>query len=99
MQRKNGWYTQVDRVGSFREHYQEGRLHREDGPACIFPDGTQMWYVHGELSREDGPAIVCGNGYTFWALNGRLVDREDVLDTPDKVEQYILNQTIERLSG
>jgi hypothetical protein len=93
---KNGWYVKRQ-GGSVREHYQEGLLHRDHGPACIFPDGTQMWYIRGSLSREDGPAIVCGNGTAFWALDGRLVDKEDVLDTPEKVEEYLLNQTIERI--
>jgi hypothetical protein len=24
-------------------------LHRDDGPAVIYPDGTQEWYKRGEL--------------------------------------------------
>lgn len=35
------------------EHYDEqGRLHRESGPAVSYPDGTQEWYVHGVLDHK-----------------------------------------------
>lgn len=27
--------------------YQDGKLHRDDGPAVIYPDGTQYWYQNG----------------------------------------------------
>ncbi len=30
----------------------DGRLHREDGPAREFKDGSQFWYKNGELHRE-----------------------------------------------
>ncbi len=32
-------------------------LHREDGPAVEFFNGTKYWYKDGKLHREDGPAI------------------------------------------
>lgn len=33
-------------------------FHRMGGPAIIYPNGTQEWYVNGILHRESGPAIV-----------------------------------------
>jgi hypothetical protein len=31
---------------------EEGVLHREDGPAVIFPDGVMRWYLRGkEVTR------------------------------------------------
>jgi hypothetical protein len=33
-------------------------LHREDGPAVIWPHGTKEWYQNGVLHREDRPAVV-----------------------------------------
>jgi len=31
---------------------EEGVVHREDGPAVIFPDGVARWYVRGkEVTR------------------------------------------------
>ena len=31
-----------------------GELHREDGPAVIYPDGTKKWYLNGvELTENE----------------------------------------------
>jgi hypothetical protein len=40
--------------------YKNDELHRDDGPAVVFPDGTQIWYKNGKLHRDDGPAIING---------------------------------------
>lgn len=47
-------------------------LHREDGPAIEWPDGTTFWYQHGNLHREDGPAIDHTSGYGEWWFNNIL---------------------------
>lgn len=52
---------------------KEGRLHRKDGPAKIFPDGTRAWYLDGELHREDGPAIIWFNDDKDWFIRGEAV--------------------------
>ncbi len=52
--------------------YQNGQLHREDGPACEGSDGTKSWYQNGQLHREDGPAIETANGGKHWWKNGKL---------------------------
>jgi hypothetical protein len=39
-----------------------GKLHREDGPAGEFADGTKRWYHYGKLHHEDGPADEYANG-------------------------------------
>ncbi|ARN81022.1 aldehyde dehydrogenase [Methylocystis bryophila] len=32
---------------------EEGNIHREDGPAIVFPDGALRWFVRGrEVTRE-----------------------------------------------
>lgn len=36
---------------------EHGQLHRTDGPARIFPDGYQAWYLNGKRHRTGGPAI------------------------------------------
>jgi len=53
-----------------------GQLHREDGPAIIYPDGYQGWYHDGKLHREDGPAVTEPDGSQYWYQNDRL-HRED----------------------
>ena len=49
----------------------EGQLHREDGPAVIYADGSQEWYINGDLHREGGPAIINADGSQEWYINGK----------------------------
>jgi hypothetical protein len=35
-----------------------GKLHREDGPAIEHITGYQEWWFNGERHRVDGPAII-----------------------------------------
>ncbi len=48
----------------------DGVLHRTDGPAVTWPDGTLEWWQHGKVHREDGPAYVHPDGTEAWYLNG-----------------------------
>ena len=50
-------------------YYINNLLHREDGPAVEFIDGSKFWYVNNRLHREDGPAIEYSNGGKGWFLN------------------------------
>ncbi len=54
------------------EWYQNGKLHRLDGPAAEWADGTKLWYVNGQLHRLDGPAIEWSNGNKSWFQNGQV---------------------------
>ena len=49
-----------------------GQLHRTDGPATEWADGSKMWCVNGQLHRTDGPAIILYDGSKMWYLNGQL---------------------------
>jgi hypothetical protein len=53
-------------------HNTEGFLHRQTGPAIIYPDGGQEWWLNGKLHRQDGPAIIGWNGDQFWYLHDKL---------------------------
>ena len=55
---------------------EEGRLHRDDGPAVILPNGAEEWFRHGTRHREDGPAEIYPNGTKIWCQNG-FAHRED----------------------
>ena len=55
-----------------KEWRQNGKLHREDGPASEYANGTKYWYRNGKLHREDGPAIEYADGAKYWYLNGVL---------------------------
>ena len=45
-------------------------LHREDGPAIIYSDGTKKWFLKGKLHRKGGPAIEYPDGTCEWYENG-----------------------------
>jgi len=46
-----------------------GNLHREDGPAIEWADGSKEWWINEKLHREDGPAIEWADG------TKRMVDK------------------------
>jgi len=46
--------------------YLDGLLHREDGPAVIYPNGGTEWWRFGLLHRERGPAIERADGSREW---------------------------------
>jgi hypothetical protein len=45
---------------------EKGVLHREDGPAIEYNNGTKYFYINGLLHREDGPAVIDANGEQYW---------------------------------
>ena len=47
-------------------------LHREDGPAIEYTNGSKAWFVNGVPHRMDGPAYEYANGTREWYVNGRL---------------------------
>lgn len=55
---------------------KNGELHREDGPAVMWENGTKEWWIHDQLHREDGPAIEWADGSKEWCIHNRL-HRED----------------------
>ena len=66
----------VDNDNTIYWYNEDGRLHREDGPAIEYASGTKSWYLNGQLHREDGPAVEWADGTKKWYLNGQL-HRED----------------------
>jgi hypothetical protein len=73
---------------------QDGKPHREDGPAYTSPDGAiKHWYKHGLHHREDGPAFS-DSFFEGWMLNGRY-HRDDGFAFVDKRNSscsvYMLN--------
>jgi hypothetical protein len=70
------------------EWYQNGQLHRLDGPAIEYPNGDKRWYQNDQLHRLDGPAIEFSNGTKEWYINSvRFTENEfnkqvKVMQTP-----------------
>jgi hypothetical protein len=61
-----------DCQGITRYYNKKGFLHRIDGPAIEYPNGTKRWYQNGLRHRLDGPATDHADGYKEWRQNGQL---------------------------
>jgi len=60
-----------------KKWYQNGKLHRLDGPAIEFPDGCKIWYRNNKMHRLDGPAAEYKDGYKEWWIQGREYTEEE----------------------
>ena len=49
---------------------------REDGPAKVLADGTEIYYMNGVKSRLDGPTVISPNGHQEFWTNGKLGRKE-----------------------
>jgi hypothetical protein len=74
MSRKAGCYLYADTT----LWLDNGTVHRADGPAVIFPDGVERWYIRGKEVTRDVK--------TFLIQNNWLV--RDGLDTPEKMAAF-----------
>jgi len=61
--------VELDEYGNICFYNKEGRLHRLDGPAKIYPDGGEEYWVNGRLHRIDGPALNYSSGYKGYFIN------------------------------
>jgi hypothetical protein len=70
----------VEKILNFNHvsYHKEGTnvLHREDGPALEFNDGTKIWFFNGKKHRIDGPAYETLKGFKEWWTHGEI-HRED----------------------
>jgi hypothetical protein len=57
---------------------QDNVVHRTDGPAVIFPDGVERWYIRGKEVTRDVK--------TFFIQNKWPVQQG--LDTPEKTALF-----------
>lgn len=49
-----------------------GKLHRDDGPAVEYVDGSSYWFQHGRIHRDNGPAIEWADGSWTWMANDEI---------------------------
>lgn len=64
--------------GHVKEWRVDGRLHRDDGPAVEWRDGTNEWWQNGKPHREDGAAVEYQDGRKDYWLHGTKVNEEEV---------------------
>ena len=65
------YHIEVDMRGTRWYYNSADQLHRENGPAIEYADGTKCWYQNGLLHRTDGPTIEYPDGSKWWYLNDR----------------------------
>ena len=68
------YQVEVNENGTFWR--LNGKVHREDGPASEYANGTRHWYRNGKRHREDGPAVEWANGEKHWYLKGCYIKRD-----------------------
>ena len=79
------------------EYYQNGILHRKDGPAIEYANGDKIWYIYGIVHREDGPAIE-RYGHKIWIKNGAY-HREDgpAIERASGTKEWWLNGYVQKI--
>jgi len=83
--------TEIVRRDNNIKYYEDGLLHKEDGPAIEFGNGDKEWYFKGKLHRHNGPAKDYKFGFKAYYIHGRL-HREDgpaVLYPTGEVEWWL----------
>lgn len=56
------WYKKGTRI-----------MHRTDGPALEYINGTKFWYQEGKFHRDDGPAVEFYDGTKEWWYHGKRI--------------------------
>ena len=91
--------TEIKNDGTRIWRNDKGERHREDGPAVIYSDGEQYWYINGNLHREDGPAVIFPDGEQYWYINFHDVtdqitewakDRDVDLDNLTDIDKMVI---------
>lgn len=75
MSRKAGCYLYVDT----KLWLENNVVHRDDGPAVVFPDGVGRWYIRGKEVTRDVKTYFIDNK---WPLDRGL-------DTPEKRASFL----------
>lgn len=76
------------------EYRKLGVIHRLDGPAIIYRDGTEYWFFNGKIHRdEDKPAVITPHGLHEWYHHGKRHRDNDlpaVTDSNGNQEWYYM---------
>jgi hypothetical protein len=60
----------INEYGTQRWYSIKNQLHKKNGPAVIYANGTQEWWINERRHRIDGPAYIRSDGYQEWYRNG-----------------------------
>lgn len=62
------------------ERYEDGKLHRVNGPAIEYLDGTKYWWLNDDMHRADGPAIIYPSGSVEYVFEGIFLSKRRYLE-------------------
>lgn len=70
-------------------YFENGKLHRYNGPAVIYEDGQSEYWIKGRRCRYSGFAVITNN-FKIKIKNGKVV-RKQVIDniSSDTIQDYI----------
>ncbi|MFW5794444.1 MAG: hypothetical protein ACOCV1_03065 [Bacillota bacterium] len=79
-----------DRTNDLIFYLEDGKYHREDGPAKIYSYGGMLWYNNGVIHREDGPALINANeDYKEWIIYNQELNGK--VDVPEKMQKIMID--------
>jgi hypothetical protein len=87
---KNG--LEIDDCGN-KIWWKNNFVHRKDGPAVEYKNGTKFWCINGKWHREDGPAGEWHCGCKQWYLNGENLGSEK----PNNWDELVLKFRAKKL--
>ena len=64
---------ETDSCGTICYYNDLNQLHREDGPAIEYANGTKFWCRNDQYHREDGSAIEYAHGNKYWYFRDKLI--------------------------
>jgi hypothetical protein len=73
------YHVEVDDYQTVWYDKPNGNLHRIDGPALEYVNGSKYWYLNGQLHRTDGPALEYAGGAKAWYLNNKEMTEQEFL--------------------
>ena len=68
---------EVDSSGTRWYYNSAGQLHRDDGAAVEWNNGTKSWYQNGLRHRTDGAAVEWPSGNKVWYINGEQLSEDE----------------------
>lgn len=79
----------IDQAGSEIWHRvdQPDIIHREDGPAIIWDDGSKFWYYDGVNHNENGPSAIYRTGKVYWHYHGMHLEFDEWCVTTGKTSE------------
>lgn len=98
---KNGWHPHKENDESIKDHYVDGVLHNDKGPARVEtkPDGSCVWrwFKRGVLHRIKEPAVVNTSGYKAWYKQGKFIKEENPLKNLGEFDKEKFNKIAEAI--